>query len=67
MERLFPDPISPDGVNFPWMCRWDDLQLVVWAPTIEQARLAAREHAGPVVPVSARLATHSERDEAKRQ
>ena len=43
-----------------WLCRWADKQLLVWATTIENARLAARVHAGPNAPVSARLATRSE-------
>lgn len=48
-----------------WLCRWtvDGTQhaLVVWAPTIEDARQQAREHsAGPHTPVAARLATRQE-------
>ena len=43
-----------------WLCRWADQQTVVWADTIEQARLEARRHAGPHAAVSARLATHAE-------
>lgn len=49
-----------------WMCRWHDGRIVVWADSIEQARLIARDHAGPTVAVSARLATTAERAEAER-
>lgn len=51
----------------PWLCRWQGpdtpLQLVVWAETIEQARLEARHHAGPTTAVAARLATNTEAGE----
>lgn len=59
VKQAFPDSFGRDG-NFPWMCRWDNLEVVVWAPTIEEARLGARQQAGPTVAVAARLATHSE-------
>jgi hypothetical protein len=43
-----------------WLCRWDGAVLLVWASTIEQARLNARRYAGPNTPVAARLATRQE-------
>ncbi len=43
-----------------WLCRWDDVELLVNAATIEDARLEARRHAGPHSSVSARLATRGE-------
>lgn len=49
-----------------WLCSWDDRRVVVWADTIEQARLEARRSAGMHVAVKARLATQTERDEAER-
>lgn len=52
-----------------WLTRWYDhatsehLELVVHATTIEEARLAARLHAGPTTAVAARLATNTEAGE----
>jgi hypothetical protein len=46
--------------NHAWICRWDGATLLVWAPSIEQARLNARRYAGPNTPVAARLATRQE-------
>lgn len=48
-----------DG-RYAWLCRWTDHALVVWADSIEQARLEARRHAGPTAAVSSRLATTAE-------
>ena len=49
-----------------WLCRWEGGQRVVWADDIEQARLIARDEAGPHAAVSARLATRAEQAEAER-
>lgn len=59
-----PDPGPPPVVA--WLCRWADQELVVWATTIEGARLQARQHAGPTVPVSARLASRHEQAQWER-
>lgn len=56
------DHWSDSTTEHAWLCRWDDQQLIVRARTIEDARLKAREHAGPNKPVAARLATHNEQD-----
>lgn len=64
-------PLAPEPDHGPppvvaWLCRWADRYEIVYATTIEGARLAARAHAGPSVPVSARLASQSERAEWER-
>lgn len=45
---------------FAWMCQWDGFTQVVWAATIQEARLVARREAGPHAPIKARLATTKE-------
>lgn len=45
-----------------WLCRWHGGQLLVWAWTIEEARLEARHIAGPNAAVQARLATNNEKN-----
>lgn len=47
-----------------WLCRWSGGELIVWARTIQDARLQARANgAGPNAPVTARLATRLEQGE----
>lgn len=43
-----------------WWTTWPNGAQLVWARTIQDARLAARAHAGPTAPVRARLATRAE-------
>lgn len=54
------DPILDPDASFPWWCQWDGYTQLVYAKTIEEARLIARQTAGPTVAVKARLATMEE-------
>lgn len=65
-ELVIDDPQDTTPVMAAWLCSWDDQRRVVWAWTIDEARLEARKEAGPHVAVKARLATHAEQAEAEK-
>lgn len=58
--------VSADLSPVAWLCSWPGFTQVVWARTIEEARLEARKDAGPTVAVGARLATQAEVKEGDR-
>lgn len=60
MTTDWDEPEPTNTTDVAWYCRWHGGETLVWARTIQDARLQARQLAGPTVAVSARLATRLE-------